>query len=70
MYGYRSRQNGETIIGASVVVKGTTNGTITGLDGDFSISNVKKGDIISISYVGYAAQEIVWDGKPLKITLK
>ncbi len=35
-------QNGETIIGASVVVKGTTNGTITGLDGDFSISNVKK----------------------------
>lgn len=63
-------QNGETIIGASVVVKGTTNGTITGLDGDFSISNVKKGDVISISYVGYAAQEIVWDGKPLKITLK
>ncbi|KAB3613804.1 hypothetical protein GAX91_22620, partial [Phocaeicola vulgatus] len=37
---------GETVIGASVVVKGTTNGTITGLDGDFSLSNVKKGDII------------------------
>ena len=36
--------SGETIIGASVVVKGTTNGTITGLDGDFSLSNVKKGD--------------------------
>lgn len=34
--------NGETIIGASVVVKGTTNGTITGLDGDFELSNVKK----------------------------
>ena len=34
---------GETVIGASVVVKGTTNGTITGLDGDFSLSNVKKG---------------------------
>ena len=33
---------GETVIGASVVVKGTTNGTITGLDGDFSLSNVKK----------------------------
>ena len=32
--------NGETIIGASVVVKGTTNGTITGLDGDFEIPNV------------------------------
>ena len=46
-------QNGETVIGASVVVKGTTNGTITGLDGDFSIPNVKKGDVIVVSYVGY-----------------
>lgn len=36
-------QNGEAVIGASVVVKGTTNGIITGLDGDFSLSNVKKG---------------------------
>lgn len=34
-------QNGETIIGASVIVKGTTNGTITGLDGDFNIPNVQ-----------------------------
>ena len=38
--------NGESIIGASVLVKGTTNGSITGLDGDFSLRNVKKGDII------------------------
>ena len=44
---------GETVIGASVVVKGTTNGTITGIDGDFSLSGVKKGDIIQISFVGY-----------------
>ena len=35
-------QKGETIIGASVVIKGTTNGTITGLDGDFTLNNVKK----------------------------
>ena len=49
---------GETIIGASVVVKGTTNGTITGLDGDFSLSNVKKGDIIQISFVGYVTAEV------------
>ena len=48
---------GEGVIGASVVVKGTTNGTITGLDGDFSLSNVKEGDIIVISFVGYATQE-------------
>ena len=45
--------NGESIIGASVLVKGTTNGSITGLDGDFSLRNVKKGDIIVVSYVGY-----------------
>lgn len=60
---------GETIIGASVVVKGTVNGTITGIDGDFSLSNVKKGDIIVISFVGYVTQEIAWDGQPINITL-
>lgn len=53
---------GETVIGASVVVKGTTNGTITGLDGDFSLTGVKKGDVIQISFVGYETQEVVWNG--------
>ena len=61
---------GETVIGASVVVKGTTNGTITGIDGDFSLTGVKKGDIIEISFVGYQTIEIAWDGKPLNVTLK
>lgn len=63
-------QNGEAIIGASVVVKGTVNGTITGIDGDFTIPNVKKGDVIIISFVGYSNQEIVWNGSPLKVVLK
>ena len=63
-------QNGETVIGASLVVKGTTNGTITGLDGDFSIPNAKRGDVIVISYVGYVDSEIVWNGKAVKIVLK
>ena len=61
---------GETVIGASVVVKGTTNGTITGFDGDFTIPNVKKGDVIQISFVGYTTQEVVWNGQPLNIVLK
>ena len=61
---------GETVIGASVVVKGTTNGTITGIDGDFSLNGVKKGDVIQISFVGYQTAEVVWDGKPIKVTLK
>lgn len=61
---------GETVIGASVVVKGTTNGTITGLDGDFTLSNVKKGDIIEISFVGYQTATVTFDGKPINVTLK
>ena len=61
---------GETVIGASVIVKGTTNGTITGLDGDFSLSNVKKGDIIQISFVGYQTVEIPWNGQPMNVTLQ
>jgi len=61
---------GETVIGASVVVKGTTNGTITDFDGNFSIPDVKKGAIIQISFVGYQTQEVVWEGKPLNIVLK
>ncbi len=61
---------GETVIGASVVVKGSTNGTITDFDGNFSLSGVKKGDIIVISFVGYQTQEVVWNGQPMSITLK
>ncbi len=61
---------GETVIGASVVVKGTTNGTITGLDGDFSIPNVKKGDVIQISYIGYQTVEVTYNGQPLNVVLK
>ena len=58
------------VIGASVVVKGTTNGIITDFDGNFSLSNVKKGDILVISFVGYQTQEVKWEGTPLNITLK
>ncbi len=61
---------GETVIGASVVVKGTTNGTITDFDGNFSLDGVKKGDVIQISFVGFVTQEVVWNGQPLNVTLK
>ena len=49
---------GEAIIGANVMVKGTTNGTVTDLDGNFSINGVKASDILSISYIGYLPQSI------------
>ena len=62
--------SGEAVIGASVTVDGTTNGTITDLDGNFSLSNVPKGSTIKISFVGYKTLEVKWNGSPLNITLK
>ena len=53
-----SKDDGEPIIGASILVKGTTNGTITDFDGNYSI-NVAKGETLVVSYVGMKTQEIV-----------
>ncbi len=50
--------NGEAIIGANVVVKGTTNGTVTDIDGNFSIEADPK-SVLNISYIGYLSKEIV-----------
>ncbi len=58
------------VIGASVMIKGTQNGTITNLDGEFTLDNVKNGDVIVISFVGYQTQEIVWKGTPIEVVLK
>ena len=51
------------VAGASVVVKGTTNGNITDMDGKFTLEGVKNGDIIQISFIGYATQEIQYTGQ-------
>ena len=48
---------GEAVIGANVVVKGTTNGTITDFDGNFQLQ-AQKGDIIVVSFIGYQSQEL------------
>ena len=48
---------GEPIIGANVVVKGSTNGTITDIDGHFSIE-VTPNAILQVSYIGYVAQDV------------
>lgn len=53
---------GETVIGASIVEKGTTNGTITDFDGNF-VLNVANNAILQVSYVGFATQEIPVVGK-------
>ena len=61
---------GEAIIGASVVVKGTTNGSITDFDGNFELSGVKNGAILQVSYVGYMTQEVKYTGQALNVILK
>lgn len=63
-------QNGEPVIGATIMEKGTSNGTTTDIEGNFTI-NVEPKATIVISYVGYQTQEIKVDGKThLDITIK
>lgn len=62
--------NGEAVIGANVVVKGTTNGTITDMDGKFSLE-VPEGAMLLVSYIGYGDYETkVGNQSNLSITLK
>ena len=49
---------GEPMIGVNVLVKGTANGAITDLDGNFTISDVKSSDVLVVSYIGFLTQEI------------
>lgn len=58
------------ITGASVLVKGTTNGNITDIEGNFTLEDVSKGATIVVSFVGYIPQEIKYTGQPsLKVML-
>lgn len=62
-------QTGETVIGASVMEKGTTNGTITDIDGDFSLNMSPNGTLV-VSFVGYKTQEVQVKGqKQLQVVL-
>lgn len=63
-------ETGEPIVGANVIVKGTTNGTVTNLNGEYNL-NVSTGDVLQISYIGYILQEIpVGNSSILNVTLK
>ena len=57
------------LIGATVMEKGTTNGTVTDIDGNFSL-NVKPGATLVISYVGYETQEVKAGSGAINVTLK
>ena len=58
------------VIGAGVVVAGTTNGAITDTNGSFAIANVPVGSTIQVSCIGYTTVEYVFDGSPVNIVLK
>lgn len=51
------------VAGASVSIKGTTKGVITDVNGKFTLEGVKKGDVLQISFLGYASQEITYQGE-------
>lgn len=54
----KEKATGEGLPGVSVVVKGTTNGTSTDFDGNFTLKNVKTGDILVITYLGFKEKEV------------
>lgn len=64
-------QAGETVPGANIQIKGGAQGTITDLDGKFSLSAPNKKSVIVVSFIGYATQELPVDvSKPMSIVLK
>ena len=64
-------KTGESVIGASIQVKGTTQGTITDIDGKFSLGVPDKKSVIVISFIGYATKELQVDpSKPMSIVLE
>ncbi len=54
---------GLPVPGANVIVKGTTNGSVTDFDGNYTIDNVSEGDVIIFSFLGFAKQEIPYEGQ-------
>jgi TonB family protein len=58
------------VMGASVIIRGTTNGTLTDLDGKFTLTGLKKDDVIQVSFVGFQTRSvIIKDESPLTIML-
>ncbi len=69
VHGYVDDETGEPLIGATVMEKGTSNGTATDIDGNFTL-NVDPKAILVVSYIGYDPQEVAVDGRTeIKITL-
>ena len=61
--------SGDPLIGVNVVEKGTTNGTVTDLDGNYSL-RVQQGKTLVFSYIGFLSQEVVVNKAKINVTLK
>ena len=62
-------ETGEPLMGATVKVEGAQNATATNIDGEFSLTNVKPGSKITVSFIGYKPMTVVWNGQPLSINM-
>jgi TonB-linked SusC/RagA family outer membrane protein len=62
-------QDKQPLIGVSVVIKGTTNGVSTDLDGNFKLEG-ENGSVLSFSYVGMLSQEVTYHGQPLTVVME
>lgn len=51
------------VVGAAVLVRGTTVGAVTDADGRFSLDGVRRGDVLVVSFIGYVSQEVVYEGQ-------
>ena len=62
---------GEPIIGATIRVEGSNGGgTVTDIDGNFTLNDLPKGTKLTITSIGYKAQSITWTGGPINITMQ
>ena len=62
-------EQGEGLIGAGVVIQGTSNGTVTDLDGNFVLPSVPRGATLEISCIGYTTQEVQVTGQNITVTM-
>jgi len=62
-------EQGEGLIGAGITIKGTQTGTITDMDGNFSLPSVPSGATLEISCIGYATQEVQVTGQSITVTM-
>lgn len=69
-FGLVRDEYGDPVIGAFVLIKGTSTGTSTALDGEFSLDVPKTGTVLQVSCIGYLTQEVVWNGRQLIVALQ